>query len=227
MFNLLLPPPGCSSPCLQYKPELNDVFLGGRLDALVKKDNKYYYNNNNKEVLSLNPNFLYYIYVNNFDSVNLTEYYFDGQDININSARRKKIKEIDYNFHISGMKEGQVIDFNGQGKTSGSYDALTGIGKLSELYAGDGLILDIIYQQREQIFVTEVDGEYYDVRVVSAKNAWIEEEEKYQGMVAANIPIHELNQQKEKVNKAYELYLYWLTLSINNLKEVYGIEYAI
>ena len=76
----------------------------------------------------------------------------------------------------------------------------------------------------------EEDNHWYGAKfepVLGKLIKMIEEEEKYQGMVAANIPIHELNQQKEKVNKAYELYLYWLTLSINNLKEVYGIEYAI
>jgi hypothetical protein len=89
------------------------------------------------------------------------------------------------------------------------------------------LILDIIYQQREYVYVTEVDGEYYDIRVVSAKATWMEEEEEYQTMIAANMPQTELNKQKEAVDKAYDIYIYWLTLSVDALKEAYGVEYAI
>ena len=140
---------------------------------------------------------------------------------------RKEIKNINYDFRMTGMKEGQVIDFNGQGVTSGRYDALTGISSLDELYAGDGLILDIIYQQREYVYVTEVDGEYFDSRVVSAKATWQEEEQEYQEMIAANMPITELNKQKATVDKAYQTYIYWLTLSVDALKEAYGVEYAI
>ena len=194
---------------------------------IMQVGSKYYYNNSGGEVTSLNPNILYYIYNNNFNSNSLTNYYLDGRDGHVNTATRKEIKNINYDFRMTGMKEGQVIDFNGQGVTSGRYDALTGISSLDELYAGDGLILDIIYQQREYIYVTEVDGEYFDSRVVSAKATWQEEEQEYQEMIAANMPITELNKHKATIDKAYQTYIYWLTLSVDALKEVYGVEYAI
>ena len=55
----------------------------------------------------------------------------------------------------------------------------------------------------------------------------LEEEEEYQTMIAANMPQTELNKQKEAVDKAYDIYIYWLTLSVDALKEAYGVEYAI
>ena len=194
---------------------------------ILQVGSNFYYNNSNDQVYNLKPNLLYYIYQNNFNEANRTDYYLDGQDGIANVSKRKLIKDINYDFRMTGMKEGQVIDFNGQGVTSGRYDALTGISSLDELYAGNGLILDVIYQRREYVYIVEVSGPYFDIRVSSAKSAWLAEVAAYENLVAANASIAQLNAQKEKVDQTYETYLYWLELALEAIKEEYGVEYAI
>lgn len=194
---------------------------------ILQVGNSYYYNNSGDLVGDLKPNLIYYIYKDSITESNRTEYYLDGQDGTANQATRRLISDINYNFRITGMSEGQVVDFNGQGQTSGRYDALTNFSSISEMFAGNGLILDMIYQQKEYTYVVEVDGEHYDIRVVNSKVNWQTELSKYQSLLDSNAPTTEINAQKEKVDQAYSTYLYWLELSLDSIKEEYGVEYAI
>jgi len=105
----------------------------------------YYYNNSMDQVTRLNNNTIYYIYDSLEVDAKPSGYYLDGQDGYANSAVKRRVKDINYNFRIAGMKEGQIVDFNGQGVTTGRYEALTNLSEVKEMYAGNGLILDIVY----------------------------------------------------------------------------------
>lgn len=203
---------------------------------IIQGGNNTYYKDNGRDIVSaLNKNQLYFIYRDRVSENNFTGYYFDGQDGSIFNATQKEVINLDYNFRINGMSEGQVIDFKGNYKpennqlpTSGRYEALTNMSSITEIYAGDALILDMIYQEKEYTYVVEVDGEYYEIQVVSAKLNWKQELEKYQNMLSDPSATPEaITAQKNKVDTAYTSYLYWLEYYLNNLKEEFGVEYAI
>jgi hypothetical protein len=86
------------------------------------------------------------------------------------------------------MRDGSVVDFNGfaPSGTTGRYDALTNLSNISEMRVGDGLILDIVYQEREIIYVVEVDGDHQDPNTMAAKGKWIAEVQEYQSLIATN-----------------------------------------
>ena len=188
----------------------------------------YYYNNSMDQVTRLNNNTIYYIYDSLEVDAKPSGYYLDGQDGYANSAVKRRVKDIDYDFRIAGMKEGQIVDFNGQGVTTGRYEALTNLSEVKEMYAGNGLILDIVYQQKEVVYVVEVgDSTFADYKTIQAKIAWGEEVNKYQSLIETGATVSQLNAQKEKVDNTYEAYIYWLTLALESLQEEYGVEYAL
>jgi hypothetical protein len=43
------------------------------------------------------------------------------------------------------MDDSTIVDFSGNDKTDGRYEALTNISSIDKLYAGKGLVLDIVY----------------------------------------------------------------------------------
>lgn len=197
----------------------------------------YYYNNTGDSVSDLQPNLIYEIY--NTSGTTSTGYYIDGQELNVSGAIRKPISELNYDFRLTGLQEGQVIDFKGnyrypsgaddgtQRSTTGRYEALSNFSNISEMYAGNGLILDMIYQEKIFTYVCEVNGDYYDVRVTSAKVEWQTQISKYQSMISLGASSSELQAQQEKIDEAYQSYLYWLQMSLDEIKEEFGVEYAI
>lgn len=196
--------------------------------SIYKQGNNYYYNNSMDKVSRLNPNTLYYIYESLNSGANLTNYYLDGQDGTVANATPKLISSIDYNFRIAGMKDNQVVDFNGRGATTGRYEALTNMSNVSEMYAGNGLIIDLVYQQKEIEYVVEVPGnEYQDLNTISAKNDWYNEYSLYQELIEQGADTAALNAQKAKVDTKYSTYIYWLNLALEHLREEYGVEYAL
>lgn len=195
----------------------------------IYRDNgKYYYNSSKDPVTTFNKNCLYFIY-EGLENPVLTDSYFDGQDGGIGYAATKKIANINYNFHITGMSAGSVVDFNGLAPsgTTGRYDALTNLSSIAEFRAGDGLIMNIVYQQKEVTYVVEVSGEYFDIKVVNAKSNWLNEQATYNNLIAINANALQIANQKAIMDSAYETYLYWLDFALENLKEEYDVEYAL
>lgn len=188
----------------------------------------YYFNNSGSEVTALNPNAIYHIYNSLEHDAQQSGYYFDGRDRYINEKNKKRLEELDYRFHISGMKQGEFVDFTGNENTTGRYEALTNLNMVDEIYAGDGLILDIVYQKKEILYVVEViDNEHYDYKTGQAKASWESDLEYYNSLIGQNASATLIAAWAEKVANSYSNYLYWLEQALKSIEEEYGVEYAL
>lgn len=205
---------------------------------IYKENDNYYFNSNKDPVITFNKNCLYFIY-NGFSKYNsntgtwenpkLTDYYFDGREGGPKYTSPKLIKNLNYNFHITGMKEGSIVDFNGLAPsgTTGRYEALTNLSNISDMLVGDGLILDIVYQEKEIIYVVEVDGDYKNSTVIKSKNTWEKTLQEYQRLISINASSKDINDKKAEVDRTYSNYIYQLNLALEKIQEEYDVEYAL
>ena len=126
------------------------------------------------------------------------------------------------------MRDGEYVDFSENNSTTGRYDALTRFSSIDELYAGDGLILDIVYQKKEiQYVVEDINNIHYDYKTGQAKSAWESDLRRYNDLVSQNADAALIASWAEKVQNSYEIYLYWLDQAIKEIEEEYGVEYAL
>lgn len=183
------------------------------ISKIYKVNGKYYWNANMSPVTSLNKNYIYYIQ-EGFEEGSKIEKCIDGRQ-SLSEGNEKKISSIGYNFKMSGMSEGQVIDFNGQSATTtGRYEALTNISNLDVLSSGSGNIIDIVYQQREIIYIVEVPGSlHYRKDVAEAKTNW--------QTALGN------NSTQQQIDNLYQKYLELLEEAVEGLKEEYKVESAL
>lgn len=189
----------------------------------------YYYNSSYDTVGDLNANLLYIIH-EGFTDENPTEY-FDGAE----GKNRKKIADINYQYSMTGMQSGQYIDFNGRyisqdgTKTTGRYEALTNISSLDNLSAGNGLLLDVVYQEKVLTYIVEVDeadNQYKSDTVISNKSAYEAAYKKYLQAVE-NKETNNISSLKNKAETAYNKYVKSLQNALDNLIDEYEVDYAI
>ena len=145
-----------------------------------------------------------------------TIYYIENQNKYYNGHIER---EMDAPSYVFKLNENKYIDFSKSGDfdpiTSARYEALTAIDEVNSLYAGTGLIIDLVYQLR----TIEYTVEETDAEVITAKNNWI----------AATISNNELQTEEsasaEKI--AYNKYINTLTKALEAQKEAYEIVYAV
>jgi hypothetical protein len=99
-----------------------------------------------------------------------TIYYIENQKKYYNGSIEKEMNAPTYVFQLN---EDKYTDFSKSGDfdpiTSARYEALTAIDEVNSLYAGTGLVIDLVYQLR----TIEYTLEETDVQVIAAKNDWI------------------------------------------------------
>ena len=180
-----------------------------------------YWNNNYDKVYDLIPNILYFIYAD-FNEASKPIGYLDGT-LDTPGSSTRQLKDLSYKFHMSGMAENQIVDFNGRfdtaSATTGRYEALTNISSLTEIYAGNGLLLDLVYQEKELTYVVEVEGQYYVKAVASAKDNWKDKQNQYRVNPSKN--------NKTAMDLAYDSYIRQLNSALDNLQKEYDVEYAL
>ena len=144
------------------------------VSTIYKVDGKYYWNNGLKPVnlAKLDPHRLYFV-VDGFTD-KIPTIYLDGSE---QGARERNVRDINYDFRITGIREGEPIDFNGRFKqeeaTTGRYEALTSLSNIGSIYAGNGLEINMVYQNRTFTYVVEdPDDIYYDESITKAKKSW-------------------------------------------------------
>ena len=190
---------------------------------IFKVDNsgQYYWNNNYipVDLSGLAPNMLYFIQ-EGFHADAEQRYYLDGAD---KGARERRIADIDYNFYITGVSGGSPVDFNGRfsfaDMTTGRYEALTNMSNVTKMLAGNGIVLDLVYQSKVITYIVEDEDDIYARHdVIDAKADW---EEAVRGNEANAVPI-------SVVDAAYIRYVELLTNALHELSNHWeDVEYAL
>lgn len=127
-------------------------------------------------------------------------------------------KEAD--LYLFKLNDSDVIDFSGNESTDGRYDALTNLSSIKELYAGRGLILDLVYQEKEILYTVESEND----AIKEAKETWLRYKDIYETNRVAG---RNVEADKNRMDAAYSIYLKLLEVYANQMKEEYNIEYAI
>lgn len=113
------------------------------------------------------------------------------------------------------LNDDPVIDFSGNEITDGRYNALRNLEKVTKLYAGRGLILDVVYQKKEITYAIEEESEHLQ----SLKINWEVAKENYEKSPT--------NQNKIDMDNAYFTYTNTLRIMLLEEADEYDIEYAI
>jgi hypothetical protein len=112
---------------------------------IYRESGRFYYNNNRVRVEDLLPNTIYYVFDGFNQDASNPQYFIDGRDGHVNNATVYPIDKLDFSFKVTGTKDNQTIDFNGLGNTTGRYEALRELSDVKDLYAGNGIIIDMLY----------------------------------------------------------------------------------
>ena len=148
--------------------------------------------------------------------------YIDGNNPPVYDTKAKKwnknwipVEEVTSDLYLFKMDDSTIVDFSGNDKTDGRYEALTNISSIDKLYAGKGLVLDIVYQQREITYTVEIENN----SLRELKKTWLNYKELYETTKKESY--------KKSMDAAYAVYIKQLEISANKMKEEYNIEYAI
>ena len=194
---------------------------------IYRHQNEYYYNNSGDKVTTLHPNSIYVIINDLVQNIpDKFEHYIDGRDGHIRHSIVRDMSSLSFDFKLNGTSH---ADFSGANAlTTGRYEALTNLNSIDYISAGEGLILDMVYQEKEILYVVEVPNSGYEhIATIGAKTLWQNAENKYLGAVASNAPPEMLNTYKEEMDAAYADYVYILEMAVNTLKEGHDVDYAL
>ena len=141
----------------------------------------------------------------------LTEPYFYGFLLNE-----------EFNALEAGRGNQMIIDFAGNDRTDGKYNALTNIGRVNYLQAGRALTMDIVYQEKIITYTAELNN----TTIQGYKSSWEYWCNRYDTLVANNADESLIKQAITEKQKYYDLYLFALTEVIKKTEGEYNIEYA-
>lgn len=117
-----------------------------------------------------------------------------------------------YEFKID---DNPVVDFSGNSITDGRFNALRNLESVKELYAGPGIIIDIVYQEKQITYAVEKNSEYLQ----ALKQNWLESKILYESTPSAT--------NQALMLKAYDDYIIGLNAILQQEAEEYDIQYAI
>ena len=118
-----------------------------------------------------------------------------------------------YDFKID---DNPMVDFSGNHLTDGRYDSLSNISNVEKLYAGQGIILDLVYQKKEITYSIELENQ----SLIKLKARWEDLKKEYEK--------NPTQENEAKMNTAYNTYVEVLegVLDSEGVND-YDIEYAI
>lgn len=150
---------------------------------------------NRVDLDALNANTLYFI-VNAGEPVSSATNYIDGR---YPHAERDSISNISYDFSLDGA---QKVDLTGASAlTSGRFEAFTNLSSVINLRAGNGLLLDLVYQEKTILYEIELTNE----TVKGLKLAW----------------------QANPTEQTYKAYITALNNALQETEDEYNVEHAI
>lgn len=172
---------------------------------IYKINGKFYFDESSKDpVRSWNSTVIYYDVTN--------KVYYNGSQDKVISGTPS------YNFQLNNNN---IVDFSGRPpQTSGRIEGLDNINKVSLLWVGNGLIVDLVYQLKEILYVAESENS----EIKKLKNNWLRAKEEYEKDIANG---DETATSKAQMDSTYKRYVTKLEQVVEHEKEAYYNDYAI
>ena len=187
---------------------------------VILRDGEYYLNHTDTQAVTFEP---LYIYLEIDDNGTVT-HYLDGR---YGKDSRKPLEELSYEVKLSGSTAVHM-DIAGTPLTAAAYHALTDIESLSELYLGDGVIADIVYQENILLYTVEAENSPYKKQnVIDAKVDWQIALNIYETTLSQSPDSTMLPELKAIADNKYIIYITTLKQELNKLKEEYNVDFAI
>ncbi len=169
------------------------------------------YEEGNLKFSAWNPTSVYEVY--NSDGKFL--YFIDGRNPSIG------VSGFSYWFRLNNDDR---VDFSGRDNTTGRFEALMNVSSIDTLCAGEGLILDVVYQLKTITYTIETEN----AAVKNAKDRWLEAQSIYNNYITVNNSSNSTALEYYQVmQNAYAVYINTLERALKALGEEYNIEYAI
>ena len=173
---------------------------------IYERNGNYYLNHDSISKVQFIDNYIYLV-VNEQETVT---HYIDGR---YGAESKKPIEQLSYKVRLGGSTSIDM-SLSNTPLTASSFQSLTNITSLDELYLDDGVIADIVYQENIIVYTVEAEeSPYRDSDVIQKKAAWLKAKED--------------NETQEVVDKAYADYINALNKALNALKEEYNVDFAI
>lgn len=194
---------------------------------MVINDNKeeYYSVTTNQLMKDWNPVTLYEVV--DFETLSPQSKYIDGRYPPGHENFTGPIEEVSYWFGLKDTNQNSLLgETNLEGRegmfTRGKFEALTGLSSVGEIYLGNALFIDAVYQIKTITYCLEKE----DASVIAAKSTWESAKNKYDALVAVNTDPASLEKARQDMNEKYSIYLKALSAALNKL-EGENIDYAI
>ena len=137
------------------------------------------------------------------------------------------LAELSYWFGLKDSKKNSLIgetDLNGREAmfTRGKFDALTGLSSVGEIYLGNALYIDAVYQIKTITYSIESE----DSSIITAKNHWLTAKNKYEALTLSSNNQEVISAAKADMNTKYNTYIKTLSNALDK-QEGENIDYAI
>lgn len=169
------------------------------------------YEAGNLKFTAWNPTSIYEVYTDEGEFL----YFIDGRNPTVG------VSGFSYWFRLNNDDR---IDFSGRENSTGRFEALMNIGSIDSLCAGQGLILDVVYQLKTITYSVESEN----AAIQSTKQRWLNAKAIYENYITTNNSNDSTAlEYYEVMQNAYNLYITTLERVLKTLGEEYNIEYAI
>jgi hypothetical protein len=95
--------------------------------------------------------------------------------------------------------------------TRGKFDALTGLSSVGEIYLGNALYIDAVYQIKTITYSIESE----DSSIVAAKNHWLTAKNKYEALTLSSNNQEAISAAKADMNTKYNTYIRTLSNALD------------
>jgi hypothetical protein len=179
----------------------------------------------NQPMQDWNPITLYEVV--DFETLSQKSGYIDGRYPPGHKNFTGPMQEVSYWFGLKDTNQNSLLgETNLEGRegmfTRGKFEALTGLSSVGEIYLGNALFIDAVYQIKTITYCLENE----DASVIAAKSTWESAKNKYDALVLVSTDQESLEKARHEMNEKYSAYLKALSAALNKL-EGENIDYAI
>ena len=113
------------------------------------------------------------------------------------------------------LNDSDIADFEGNGNSAGRYEALTSLDNVYRLSAGRGVIMDMVYQEKEVVYSLEETNNL----IIVSKNGWLTSKQTYENSLSNGSSLENQQSYKTSMDNKYKTYITYLEQELEKFLE--------